>query len=61
MVLVEAGATSGARHQVEECISRGKPVFIHASLLWKELEWLQRGLCASRAHTHRNRPKGDPE
>jgi hypothetical protein len=33
MVLVEAGAASGTRHQVEECLSLGKPVFIHASLL----------------------------
>jgi DNA processing protein len=40
MVLVEAGATSGTRHQVEECISFGKPVFIHASLLKQEIEWL---------------------
>jgi DNA processing protein len=40
MVLVEAGATSGTRHQVEECVRLGKPVFIHASLLWEEIEWL---------------------
>src|SRR5580658_8350834 len=40
MVLVEAGATSGTRHQVEECISLGKPVFIHASLLRDGIEWL---------------------
>jgi DNA processing protein len=40
MVLVEAGATSGTRHQVEECLSLGKPVFIHASLLQQGIEWL---------------------
>jgi DNA processing protein len=40
MVLVEAGATSGTHHQVEECVRLGKPVFIHASLLWEEIEWL---------------------
>jgi DNA processing protein len=40
MILVEAGATSGTRHQVEECMSFGKPVFIHASLLNAEIEWL---------------------
>jgi DNA processing protein len=40
MVLVEAGAMSGTRHQVEECISLGKPVFIHATLLNQNIEWL---------------------
>ena len=40
MVLVEAGATSGTRHQVEECLSLGKPVFIRASLLRDGIEWL---------------------
>jgi DNA processing protein len=40
MVLVEAGATSGTRHQVEECLSLGKPVFIPASLLKDGIEWL---------------------
>jgi DNA processing protein len=40
MVLVEAGATSGTRHQVEECLSLGKPVFIRASLLKDGIEWL---------------------
>lgn len=40
MVLVEAGATSGTRHQVEECLSLGKPVFIRASLLNDGIEWL---------------------
>jgi hypothetical protein len=40
MVLVEAGATSGTRHQVEECLSLGKPVFIRASLLSDGIEWL---------------------
>jgi DNA protecting protein DprA len=40
VVLVEAGATSGTRHLVEECISLRKPVFIHAELLRKEIEWL---------------------
>jgi DNA processing protein len=40
MILIEAGATSGTRHQVEECLSLGKPVLIHGSLLHKEIEWL---------------------
>jgi len=40
MILVEAGATSGTRHQVEECVSLGKPVFIYESLLNAEIEWL---------------------
>ena len=40
MVLVDAGATSGTRHQVEECLSLGKPVFIRASLLKDGIEWL---------------------
>ena len=40
MVLVEAGATSGTRHQVTECLSLGKPVFVHASLLAAGIEWL---------------------
>jgi DNA processing protein len=40
MVLVEAGPTSGTRHQVEECVRLGKPVFIHAALLRREIEWL---------------------
>jgi DNA processing protein len=40
MVLVEAGATSGTRHQVTECLSLGKPVFVHASLLEAGIEWL---------------------
>ena len=40
MVLVEAGATSGTHHLVEECLSLRKPVFIHAELLRKEIEWL---------------------
>jgi DNA processing protein len=40
LVLVEAGATSGTRHQVAECLSLGKPVFVHASLLEAGLEWL---------------------
>jgi len=40
MVLVEAGPTSGTRHQVEECLSLGKPVFVRASLLSDEIEWL---------------------
>jgi DNA processing protein len=40
MVLVEAGATSGTRHQVEECLSLGKPIFISASLLKDGIEWL---------------------
>jgi DNA processing protein len=40
MILVEAGATSGTRHQVEECLSLGKRVFIRASLLNDGIEWL---------------------
>jgi DNA processing protein len=40
MVLVEAGATSGTRHQVTECLSLGRPVFVHASLLEAGIEWL---------------------
>jgi DNA processing protein len=40
MVLIEAGPSSGTRHQVEECLSLGKPVLIHASLLRNEIEWL---------------------
>jgi DNA processing protein len=40
MVLVEAGATSGTRHQVEECLSLGKPVFIRAPLLNDGIDWL---------------------
>jgi DNA processing protein len=40
MVLVEAGAASGTRHQVDECLSLGKPVFIHGALLQQNIEWL---------------------
>jgi DNA processing protein len=40
MVLVEAGARSGTRHQVDECLSLGKPVFVHAALLNQNIEWL---------------------
>jgi len=40
MVLVEAGAASGTRHQVDECLSLGKPVFVHASLLEAAIDWL---------------------
>jgi DNA protecting protein DprA len=40
MVLVEAGAASGTRHQVDECLSLGKPVFIHVGLLKQNIEWL---------------------
>jgi DNA processing protein len=40
MILVEAGPTSGTRHQVEECRSLGKPVFIHEALLRKPIDWL---------------------
>jgi DNA processing protein len=40
MVLVEAGATSGTRHQVAECLSLGRPVFVHAPLLEAGIEWL---------------------
>jgi DNA processing protein len=40
MVLVEAGATSGTRYLVEQCLSLGKPVFIHTSVLQQQIEWL---------------------
>jgi DNA processing protein len=40
MVLVEAGAASGTRHQVDECLSLGKPVFVHTALLRQNIEWL---------------------
>jgi hypothetical protein len=40
MVLVEAGAASGTRHQVDECLSLGRPVFVHASLLEVATDWL---------------------
>jgi DNA processing protein len=41
MILVEAGATSGTRHQVEECLRLRKPTFVHAPLLNRELPWLR--------------------
>ena len=40
MVLIEACATSGTRHQVTECLSLGRPVFVHAALLEAGIEWL---------------------
>jgi DNA processing protein len=40
MVLVEAGAASGTRHQADECLSLGRPVFVHASLLEVATDWL---------------------
>ena len=40
MVLVEAGPTSGTRHQVEECLSLGRPVFVRAALLQAGIDWL---------------------
>jgi DNA processing protein len=40
MVLVEAGPTSGTRHQVEECLSLGRPVFVRAALLEVGIDWL---------------------
>ena len=33
MVLVEAGESSGTRHQVRECLDLGRPVFVHDALL----------------------------
>ena len=33
MVLVEAGETSGTRHQVRECLALDRPVFVHDALL----------------------------
>jgi len=40
MVLVEVGAASGTRHQVQECLSLGRPVLVHAPLLEAGIEWL---------------------
>jgi DNA processing protein len=40
MILVEASATSGTRHQVEECLSLGRPVFVRAGLMEAGIEWL---------------------
>ena len=39
-VLVEAGSTSGTRHQVEACIALGRPVLVHESLLGRDIDWL---------------------
>jgi DNA processing protein len=33
MVLIEASETSGTRHQVQECITLGKPVLVHGRLV----------------------------
>jgi len=39
-VLIEAGATSGTRHQVSACAALGRPVFAPVHLL-EQLDWLQ--------------------
>jgi hypothetical protein len=41
---VEAGPTSGTRHQVDACIELGRPVLVHASLLHARIDWLDRPL-----------------
>jgi DNA protecting protein DprA len=41
-ILVEAGPTSGTRHQVEACVEHGRPVFVRASLLEAGIDWLER-------------------
>jgi DNA processing protein len=43
-ILVEAGPTSGTRHQVDACVQLGRPVLAHASLLHAGIEWLDRAL-----------------
>jgi DNA processing protein len=39
-LLVEAGATSGTRHQVDACLALGRPVLVHAALLGRGIGWL---------------------
>ena len=39
-VLVEAGPTSGTRHQLEACIALGRSVLVRASLLGQGIDWL---------------------
>jgi DNA processing protein len=39
-VLVEAGPTSGTRHQIDACIALGRPVLVRASLLGQGIDWL---------------------
>jgi predicted Rossmann fold nucleotide-binding protein DprA/Smf involved in DNA uptake len=39
-LLVEAGPTSGTRHQVDACIALGRPVLVRASLLGRGIDWL---------------------
>jgi predicted Rossmann fold nucleotide-binding protein DprA/Smf involved in DNA uptake len=39
-LLVEAGPTSGTRHQVEACIALARPVLVRASLLAQAIDWL---------------------
>jgi hypothetical protein len=39
-LLVEAGPTSGTRHQIDACLALGRPVLVHAALLGRGIEWL---------------------
>jgi DNA protecting protein DprA len=39
-VLVEAAPKSGTRHQVDACISLGRPLVVHAALLGRGIDWL---------------------
>jgi DNA processing protein len=39
-ILVEAGPTSGTRHQVDACIALGRPLLVHVSLLGRGIDWL---------------------
>jgi DNA processing protein len=41
-LLVEAGPTSGTRHQVDACVDLGRAVFAHTSLLHAGIDWLDR-------------------
>jgi DNA protecting protein DprA len=39
-ILIEAGATSGTKHELEECIAARKPIFVYEPLLRERIEWL---------------------
>ena len=39
-LLVEAGPTSGTRHQVDACVALGRPVLVRASLLGRGIDRL---------------------
>jgi DNA processing protein len=39
-ILIEAGATSGTKHQLKECIAARRPVFVYEPLLREGIEWL---------------------